>query len=326
MKKQNIFQKLIGADEFKVIIPLAVVILVTTIFRPTFMNSANWISMYSTIPFIAIIALGAMFPLATGNVDISTGRVAGLGGIILAIVVSQNHWPWYLALLFSLAICAVVGLINAFMVVILNVPDFVATMATLNITGAIRYLILPPGTIDIALAKCGDWWVGDFSNWKFLGMPFQFWAMVIIYIIVFIIIKETKWGRKLLAIGDNREMALMSGIPVTKMRVIAYVISSCLACICGVVTTISYNAGLPAIGDGWEFKAIAGCCVGGVSLAGGKASPLGVFLGVSLVFIAESAIIFFGLPTVLKSAVQGTVMALAVIYETVMEKRKIKAE
>ena len=325
MKKSGVLQRVIGTSEFQVFVPLVAIILITTIFRPTFLTLVNFRSLYTTIPFIAIIALGASFTLMTGNVDISTGRVAGLGGILVALLVTQKGIPWYGAMLISLLICMGVGLINAFMVVILNVPDFVATMATLNICGATRYLILPKGIIDIDLSKAGSLWLGDFSKTSFLGMNFQFWVMVIIFIIVYIIIKKTKWGKQLLACGDNREMAAMSGINVTKMRIIAYVICSCLACICGIVTTVSYNIGYPAIGDGWEFKAIAGCVVGGVSLSGGKGSPLGVFLGVSLVFIAESAIIFFGLPTVLKSAVQGIVMAAAVMYETVLERRKIRA-
>ena len=125
-----------------------------------------------------------------------------------------------------------------------------------------------------------------------------------------------------MACGDNREVAAMSGIKVTKMRMVSYIICAVLACLGDCHDDCLHNIGYPAIGDGWEFKAIAGCVVGGVSLAGGKGSPIGVFLGASLVFIAENAIVFFGLPTVLKSAVQGVVMAATVMYETILERRK----
>ncbi len=324
--RRNIFKMFIGSSEFKVLVPLLVIIAITAAFRwSTFMTKSNFVSLYTTIPFIAIIALGASFPLMTGNVDISTGRVAGLGGIMFALFISQLGMPWYIALVLALVICAVVGIVNGVMVVLLNVPDFVATMATLNICGAVRYLILPKGIIDIDLSKYDNFGVKVLANTSFLGMPFQFWLMVIIFAIAFVIMKRTTWGRKLLSVGDNREVAAMSGFNVVSIRMQAYILSALLACVCGVTTTIAYQIGYPAIGDGWEFKAIAGCVVGGVSLSGGKGSPLGIFLGVSLVFIAENAIIFFGLPTVLKSAVQGTVMAAAVMYETVMERRKIKA-
>ena len=325
VKKHNIFKTFVSSSEFRVLVPLLAIILITTAFKPTFMSVTNFVSLYTTIPFIAIIALGASFTLMTGNVDISTGRVAGLGGIMVALFISVNGMPWYVAMVLSLLVCAVIGIVNGIMVVKLNVPDFVATMATLNICGAVRYLILPKGIIDIDLKQYENLWVGDLSSKPLLGMPFQFWAMVVIFIIAYIVIKKTKWGKRLLACGDNREVAAMSGIKVTKMRMVSYIICAVLAGVCGIVTTIAYNIGYPAIGDGWEFKAIAGCVVGGVSLAGGKGSPIGVFLGVSLVFIAENAIIFFGLPTVLKSAVQGVVMAAAVMYETILERKKIKA-
>jgi ribose transport system permease protein len=89
--------------------------------------------------------------------------------------------------------------------------------------------------------------------------------------------------------------------------------------------TLDVGIGLPETGDGWEFKAIAGCAVGGVSLAGGKGSPLGVFIGVSLVFIAETAIIFLGLPTTMRVAVQGMLMAGAVLFDLYKQRRKVPA-
>lgn len=326
VKKESTFTRIFRSDEMSVIIPLVVIIALTTIVNTGFMSKTNFLGMYQTIPFIAIIALGASFPLMTGNVDISTGRVAGLGGIITALLASQHGVAWPLCILISLAICAVVGLFNGLLITKLNIPDFIATMATLNICGAVRYIILPSGIVDIPLANLENFKIANIGgDWNFLGLQFQFWVMVVFYIIAFFIIKKTMWGRRMLAVGDNREMAAMAGINVGSMRLQAYIISSVMAAIAGIVTTIAYQAGYPAIGDGWEFKAIAGCVVGGVSLSGGKASPLGIFLGVSLVYIAQTALIFIGLPTILNPAVQGVVMAAAVMYETLRERKKIKA-
>lgn len=331
-KKESVFSKIFSIDEMGVIIPLIAIILLTEIVLflkgsdGHFVSANNLLGMYQTIPFIVVIALGAAFPLMTGNVDISTGRVAGLGGIITALLASQHGLHWIPCVLISLVICAVVGFINGLLVVKLNIPDFIATMATLNICGAVRYIILPKGIIDIPLTGLDNFKVANIGGaWNILGLQYQFWVMIIFLIIAYFMIKKTMWGRRMLAVGDNREVAAMAGINVSSMRLQAYVISACLACISGVLTTISYQKGIPAIGDGWEFKAIAGCVVGGVSLSGGKASALGIFLGVSLIWIAQSALIFIGLPTILNAAVQGVVMAAAVMYETLRERRKIKA-
>lgn len=326
VKKESVFSKIFGSDEMGVVIPLVVIIILTTLVNKDFLTANNFLGMYQTIPFIVIIALGASFPLMTGNVDISTGRVAGLGGIITALLASQYGMHWALCLVVSLVVCAVVGLINGLLIVKLNIPDFIATMATLNICGATRYMILPKGIIDIPLTDLPNFKIAKIGGaWNILGLQYQFWLMIVVLVIAYFLIKKTMWGRRMLAVGDNREVAAMAGINVSSMRLQAYVISACLACVAGVVTTISYQTGLPSIGDGWEFRAIAGCVVGGVSLSGGKASPLGIFLGVSLVWIAQSALIFIGLPTILNAAVQGFVMAAAVMYETLRERRKIKA-
>ena len=325
-KKESVFSKIMSIDEMGVIIPLVVVILLTTLVNKDFLSTNNFLGMYQTISFIVIIAIGASFPLMTGNVDISTGRVAGLGGIITALLASQHGMHWVLCVIIAVVICAAVGFINGLLIVKLNIPDFIATMATLNICGAVRYIILPKGIIDIPLNELPNFKIAKIGGaWNFLGLQCQFWIMLVILVIAFILIKKTMWGRRMLAVGDNREMAAMAGINVPSMRLQAYVISAAMACIAGVVTTISFQTGYPAIGDGWEFRAIAGCVVGGVSLSGGKASPIGIFLGVSLVWIAQSALIFIGLPTILNAAVQGIVMAAAVMYETLRERRKIKA-
>ncbi len=326
IKKESVFSKIFGSDEMGVIIPLVVIIVLTTIVNKDFLTTTNFLGMYQTIPFIVIIALGAAFPLMTGNVDISTGRVAGLGGIVTALLASQHGLHWALCIVISLLICAVIGIINGLLIVKLNIPDFIATMATLNICGAMRYIILPKGIVDIPLAELPNFKIARVGGtWTFLGLQIQFWVMLVLLVIGFIILKKTMWGRRMLAVGDNREVAAMAGINVQSMRLQAYLISAVVAGFCGIVTTVAYQIGYPAIGDGWEFRAIAGCVVGGVSLSGGKASALGIFLGVSLVWIAQSALIFIGLPTILNAAVQGVVMAAAVMYETLRERRKIKA-
>lgn len=128
-----------------------------------------------------------------------------------------------------------------------------------------------------------------------------------------------------MAVGDNREVASLAGINTNKVRMEAYTISAFFAAIAGILLTLDIGLGLPETGDGWEFRAIAGCVVGGVSLAGGKGSPLGVLIGVTLVFVAENAIIFLGCPATMKVAVQGLLMAGAVLFDLYRQKRKIPA-
>jgi ribose transport system permease protein len=261
--------------------------------------------------------------LMVGNVDISTGRVAGMAGIIMATMVVDHGWGAPPAILFGLFIALLFGLLNGFLVVYCNMTDFIATMGTLYIAGGMRYLFIKG--YQLSLNTLENFPLNAIFKARYVGMPIYFWIMLFLILFMTILIKRTVFGRRMLAAGDNREVALLAGINVNRIRMIAYMASALFSGIAGILITLDIGMGLPETGDGWEFRAIAGCVVGGTSLAGGKNSPLGVFIGVTLVFVAENALIFLGLPTTLRVAVQGTLMALAVLVDQLRQRRKIPA-
>jgi ribose transport system permease protein len=213
------FRRFLRSDEFGVLLPLAFIILVTWVFRNDFLTGDNFKAMFTQIPFIAITALGAAFPLMTGNVDISTGRVAGFAGVIMAALATDGGWNIWAALSLALACAVFIGLVNGALVVLLGVNDFVATMGTLYMVGGARYLFikgyqfslnaLPPET-------AGGKLVAVFDN-RYLDMPLYFWITLLIFAVAFVLIKKSLWGRRLLATGDNREVAILAGINVTRI-------------------------------------------------------------------------------------------------------------
>ena len=323
IRKHSGLRRLLRTDEVSVFIPLLAIMVITTIFRPDFLTVKNFSAMFTQIPFIAVVALGVSFPLMTGNVDISTGRVAGFAGIVMSSLVVDAHWDAFPAILVAILCCLAIGLFNGFLVVKMGVPDFVATMGTLYMVGGSRYLFIHG--YQLALERVEGFTLTRVFSQRYLGMPPHFWIMLVLFALAFVIIKKTLWGRRLLACGDNREVAALAGINVFRMRMLAYVICALLSSIAGILLTLDVGLGLPETGDGWEFRAIAGCVVGGVSLSGGKGSPLGVLIGVTLVFVAENAIIFLGMPTTMRIAIQGALMAAAVLFDIYRQKRKVPA-
>jgi ribose transport system permease protein len=316
-------RKVTESDEFGILIPLIVIITITTLIRPDFLTMSNFSAMFTQIPFIAITALGAGFPLMTGNVDISTGRVAGFAGIFMSVLVVDNGWSAIPAIAAAVVIALVIGLINGILVVLFDVPDFVVTMGTLYMVGGARYLFIKG--YQLTLNTLDNFPLVRIFDKRYMGMPLYFWIMIVIFAIATVAIKKTIWGRHLLATGDNREVAVLAGINVTGKRIVAYLLSALLSAIAGILLTLDVGLGLPETGDGWEFRAIAGCVVGGISLAGGKGSPLGILIGITLVFVAENAIIFLGVPATMRIAVQGALMAGAVIFDIYKQRRKIPA-
>ncbi len=324
--ENSIIRKITRSDEFSVFLPLLFIVLITTIFRPDFLSARNFSMMFTEIPFVAITALGVSFVLMTGNVDISTGRMAGLGGIMMSMLIVEHGWKVLPAVLVAFAACAIVGVVNGILVVKLGMSDFVATMGTMYMVHGLRHIVIHNPELSMNnLADAGTARFINFFKTRILGMYPSFWIMLILFAIVFVVIKKTLWGRRLLACGDNREVAKLAGINVTKMRMEAYIICAVFCCIGGLLQTLDMKLGRPETGDGWEFRAIAGCVVGGVSLSGGKGSPLGVLIGVTLVFVAESAIIFLGMPDTLRVSVKGAVMAAAVLFDLYRQSRKVPA-
>lgn len=317
--KDNALRRLIRTDEFSVFIPLLAIVLITTIFRPDFLTVGNFAAMFTQIPFIAVVALGVCFPLMTGNIDISAGKIAGFSGIMMASMAYEHGWAIGWALVIGLLCGVVIGIVNGVLVVHVGLPAFIATMGTQYIVGGARYLFIHGYQLNIQNKLV------DFFDTRIGGMVPYFWIMVILYIIVFIVVKFTLWGRQIRAVGDNAEVATLAGIDVKKMKVMAYTLSGFFSGIAGILITLDLGYGLPENGDGWEFRAIAGCVVGGVSLSGGKGSPLGIIIGVTLVQVAESAIIFLGMPSTMRVAVQGALMAAAVLFDIFRQSRKVSA-
>lgn len=317
--KDNALRRLLRTDEFSVFIPLLAIVLITAIFRPDFLSVSNFAAMFTQIPFIAVVALGVCFPLMTGNIDISTGKIAGFAGIMMASMAYEHGWAIGWALVIGLLCGVAIGVINGVLVVHVGLPAFIATMGTQYIVGGARYLFIHGYQLNIQNKLV------NFFDKRIAGMVPYFWIMVILYVIVFVLVKFTLWGRRIRAVGDNAEVAALAGIDVKRMKIMAYTLSGFFSAIAGILITLDLGYGLPENGDGWEFRAIAGCVVGGVSLSGGKGSPLGIIIGVTLVQVAESAIIFLGMPTTMRVAVQGALMAAAVLFDIFRQSRKVSA-
>lgn len=326
IRANPVYRTVVHSDEFSVFLPLLFIVVLTTIFRPDFLSARNFSMMFTEIPFVATTALGVSFVLMTGNVDISTGRVAGLGGIMMSMLIVEHGWNVLPAIAVAFVACMAVGVVNGLLVVKLGMNDFVATMGTMYMVHGLRHIVIHNPELSMNnLENAFNAKFIAFFKTRYLGMYPSFWIMLILFAVVFVVIKRSMWGRRLLACGDNREVARLAGINVSRMRMQAYIICTIFCCIGGLLQTLDMKLGRPETGDGWEFRAIAGCVVGGVSLSGGKGSPLGVLIGVTLVFVAESAIIFLGMPDTLRVSVKGAVMAAAVLFDIFRQSRKVPA-
>jgi len=305
--------------EFGILIPLIVIIAITSVINRNFLTLTNFTTILKILPFNAIATLGISFVLLTGNIDISIGRIAGLSGMVFPYCMMVLKLNPVTSLFIALLIGTLIGLVNGFLVVVVGIPDFVATIGTLYAAGGARFLLTkgyPLSPLPFGIGKIGDA--------KPLGLSWPLIFAVILFIIVEFVLKKTLFGRRLLATGDNREVAALAGINVKRMRMTAYSISGFFAAVAGVLLTIDLDNGMPQNGDGWEFKAIASCAVGGVSLTGGKGSSLGVAIGVLIIFIVDNSLVMIGVPSAIQKSVTGIILGGAVMFDIAKQRKKIK--
>lgn len=315
---QKIRNKISATPEISVVLALLLIMAITQIANHNFLSAGNMTALLKSIPFIALATLGCSLCLNCGVLDISVGRVAGLSGMVFGSIL-QMSGNLALALICGIGCGLAFGFVNAFLSINVGVDSFIVTMGTLYVAGGLRYMINSGDPITLP----GSY--RAFSQATPLGISWFFWIVLAIFVLVGFIQKKTVFGRRLYACGSNAEVAKLQGVNVKRIRFISFLICGLFSGLAGVMATVDINSSQPATGTGWEFKAIAACVIGGVSLNGGKGRSFGVALGIFVVFIINNIINMMDISNYYSNVFTGCVLAGAVLVDIIRSKKKIRA-
>lgn len=296
------------------ILTIVVLIVVFAASNPAFLQSGNIINILRSISIVTIIAVGLTISLAVNGFDLSVGSVATLSN---AIVISMFVWfsqnP-LIAILSALAASIIVGLLNAWMIVKMKIPDMLMTLAMMFIIQGLAQtytkgatisenMVLPDGTfstgtIPVFFSKIGQ-------------VPYIILIMAAIVLFAHVFMSYTKHGRFMYIIGGNKEAARLSGIHVNKYKIAAYLLSALFAAIGGIVLasrvmTAEINAGAPYLMDG-----VAAAFIGFSVMGAGKPNAFGTFIGAVLIGILQNGLVMMSVPYYAMDIVKGSVLALA---------------
>ncbi|KKI89120.1 sugar ABC transporter permease [Bacillus sp. SA1-12] len=296
------------------ILTIFILIIVFALSNPTFIQGNNLINILRSISIVTIIAIGITISLSVNGFDLSVGSVASLSN---AIVISMFVWfsqNTFIAILSAVAASLIVGALNSFIIVKLKVPDMLLTLATMFIVQGIaltytrgatisQNMVMPDGTFSTGLISPAFEKIGQ--------VPWIIIIMVIVVAVVHIFLTYTKHGRYMYVIGGNIEAARLSGIPVNKYKVAAYLLSGLFAAIGGIVLasrvmTAEINAGAPYLMD-----AVAAAFIGFSVLGAGKPNAFGTFIGAVLIGILQNGLVMMSVPYYAMDIVKGTVLAFA---------------
>lgn len=229
-----------------------------------------------------LIALGMTFVIMTGGIDLSVGGIVALASVVAALV---SPHCFFIALFAAIVTGALVGMVNGLIVAWMRVPAFVATLAILYVVRGIALRLINDAA-SINLDQKSDFTSiagTTFGNGIINPpLPFTIPLLIVAFLLGILVLRYTRFGRNVLAIGGNAEAAQLMGLPVRRTRFLVYVLSGALSGLVGVLLAINLNGGSATEGSGWELIAIAAVVVGGTLLTGGVGSIFGTFVGTLL--------------------------------------------
>jgi len=271
---------------------------IATVFVPNFYQPQNMLNLITNNWFIVIIGIGVTFLLITGNFDLSVGGVIAMTGVLSvyfsqAANVSQNALanglglPYGVAIFLALCGAAGIGAINAFFVVRLKVPSIIVTLATMFVARGIAQVITQGAQRNTSLPDV----FGVIGSLSLPGTTIQVSVliMLVLLIIAFIFERKTVAGKRTFLIGANSEAARLSGVNVDRHLTTLFILSSLLAGITGILLASEFKAGVSSRALGYEFSALVVTLLGGVSIAGGFGSVLGMFVGALILSVVTTA-------------------------------------
>nr|WP_226375122.1 ABC transporter permease [Pantoea stewartii] len=295
---------------------LTVVILIAAfgLASDSFLEPNNIVNILRSIAIVTVIAVGVSVSLTVGGFDLSVGSTASLAN---ALVISLFVWYGFdttAAIAITLALCTLVGLFNAFLIVVLRIPDMLATLATLFVIQGVAMTYSFGGSItENMVLPSGDMAEGTIpAAFNLLGqVPTIVIIMLVVTVVAQLALSLTKHGRRMYALGGNPEAARLSGIRTTRYRVLAYVIASLLAGLGGILLASRIGSSQVNAGSGYLMDAVAAAWIG-FSLAGsGKPNALGTLVGAVILGVLQNGLVMLSVPYYAMDIIKGLVLALA---------------
>ena len=318
--KQSAFVKKVG---FNRIILICVMLLMYLAFGlltgGKFFGMSRILNTMNYAYFLGFLSLGVTFVIATGGIDFSIGPVMFCCALVSGYSFLTHGIPMAAALVFSVVIGLLFGIFNGYLVAYWNIPPFIVSMASMNIAKGIAAVFTKTQSVSWPQSSDPNGWYRNIV--KMGNVPTGLIIFLGAAVICGIILNKTKAGRYILCLGSNKEAVRLSGVNVKKWEMLAYVICGVLVGIAAIFYVGAYTTVQPGYGDQYNNEAIAGCVMGGTSMAGGLASIGGTVIGVLIISLLQQGILALGFSKDYQFIITG-VIVIAAVYADVSARRR----
>lgn len=314
---------LISGREAMVLGIAVAMIVVFSILSPTFRTYNTVVSVSDSAYYIALMALGVVFPLITGGVDLSIGTGLVCYALIGGYLTVHKGMPVGAAIAVTIVCGVIIGIANGMLVALMDLPPFLATLCTCMITRGLGPALCGGFGVSWPSSMNAAGWFRKIFRINVDGrvIPVGIILIVVLVIIMSFVLNHTKVGRYTIAIGSNKEATKLAGVNVKFYHVLAYAICGLFAGMAGVAYAATYATIYPGSGAGFEMEAISGAIVGGVSASGGSGTILGAFLGVIVICLMKVGLPFIGLQSNWQQIITGFVLIAAILVDVFKKKK-----
>ena len=285
-------------------------IVVLSILSPNFLTVANLTNIVKQVSINGILAIGATYVLLSGGIDLSPGSLVALTGVVAASFSHPGEYPVFVPILAGLAVGALFGAINGFVIAKGKIPPFIVTLGMWTAARGVA-LVYTDGRPVIDVSDSYRFIGGGYI----FGVPILIYFLVIVFVIAYFVLNNTVFGRRVYAIGGNETAAQVSGINVNAVKIAVYSIAGLLAGLGGILLSSRILSGSPVAGTGYELDAIAAAVIGGTSTSGGVGKLYGTMVGALIIGVMNNGLDLLNVSSYYQQIVKGVIIVLAVYID-----------
>jgi ribose transport system permease protein len=289
---------------------------------PFFLQTGNLLDISRQMSVLGLMAIGVTFVLISGQIDLSVGSTYGITAIVFALLVSGGT-SVFVAFPLCLLLGMSVGLVNGFLCAYLRLPSFIVTLGMLQLLRGVALMLTDGAPVSLFGVRSTG-----FAEFTFLGegrlfgvLPMQFVVLILVALVAAFVLRRTRSGLRLYAVGSSYRAARLAGVPIARVQTSAFMVSGLLASVGGLLAVAFIPNATPTAGSGLEFDVFAAAVLGGVSLFGGEGSVMGAVLGAALLAVLRNGLVILGVSSFVQTALTGVVIIAAIAVNVLITKR-----